>query len=52
MIEVNWSVLRNEKGLDIGEKVMVRLVGIEIEKGFIDFEGVVKRGPAKGAFGK
>jgi len=29
-------IIRGEKGLDVGEKVQVRLVGVDVKKGFID----------------
>lgn len=32
-------VVRGEIGMEIGEKVQVRLIGLQIDKGFIDFEG-------------
>ena len=31
-------VLRGEKGIDVGDKVQVRLASVDMEKGFIDFE--------------
>jgi exoribonuclease-2 len=30
-------VVRGEKGMDVGERVTVRLVDVDVEKGFIDF---------------
>ena len=33
-------VIRGEKGLDVGERVRVRLIGTDAEKGHIDFEGI------------
>ena len=33
-------VLRGEKGMDVGERVKVKLVGTDARRGFIDFEGV------------
>ena len=30
-------VVRGERGLDVGDRVRVRLVGVDVEKGFIDF---------------
>ena len=31
-------VVRGAQGIDVGDKVRVRLSSVEIEKGFIDFE--------------
>ena len=33
-------VIRREKGFEVGQKVRVRLIYLEPQKGFIDFEGV------------
>jgi exoribonuclease-2 len=33
-------VVRGEKGMDVGDRVTVRLIGTDAEKGWIDFEGV------------
>jgi exoribonuclease-2 len=33
-------VIRGERGLDVGDKVKVRLVSVDVPKGFIDFERV------------
>jgi exoribonuclease-2 len=30
-------VMRGEQGLDVGDHVRVRLAGVDIERGFIDF---------------
>ena len=40
---VEGRVVRGERGMDIGEKVRVRLMRLEIEKGYIDFEGLKPR---------
>jgi exoribonuclease-2 len=32
-------VVRGEEGMDVGERVRVRLIGVDAEKGFVDFEG-------------
>jgi len=37
---VDGRVVRGERGLDVGDKVRVRLVATEPERGFIDFERV------------
>jgi VacB/RNase II family 3'-5' exoribonuclease len=37
-------VLRGEHGMDVGDRVKVKLVGTDAEKGWIDFEGVQSRG--------
>ena len=39
-IPAEGRVVRGEKGMDVGEKVHVKLLRLEPEKGFIDFEGV------------
>jgi exoribonuclease R len=31
-------VVRGAKGVDVGDKVRVRLVGVSVDKGFVDFE--------------
>ncbi|HEX7858690.1 MAG TPA: RNB domain-containing ribonuclease [Verrucomicrobiae bacterium] len=36
---VEGKVLRGERGMDVGERVRVRLIGVDAERGFIDFEG-------------
>ena len=33
-------VVRGEKGMDVGDRVRVRLIGTDAEKGWIDFEGL------------
>ena len=33
-------VVRGEKGMDVGDRVKVRLVGTDATKGWIDFQGV------------
>jgi Exoribonuclease R len=33
-------VTRNAQGIDVGDKVRVRLISVEVDKGFIDFEKV------------
>ncbi len=35
---VEGRVIRGEKGMDVGEKVRVRLINLEPENGYIDFE--------------
>ncbi len=39
-IPVEGRVVRGSEGLDTGEQVRVRLVSVDIERGFIDFERV------------
>ena len=34
---VEGRIVRGEKGLDIGDRVNVKLLGVDVEKGFIDF---------------
>lgn len=33
-------VVRNSHGIDVGDKVQVRLISVEVDKGFIDFEKI------------
>jgi len=40
---VEGMVVRGGKGLDVGDRVTVKLVGTNPERGFIDFEAVSKR---------
>ncbi len=40
---VEGRVLQGEQGMDVGEKVRVRLIGMEPEKGYINFAGVGSR---------
>jgi exoribonuclease-2 len=35
---VEGRVVRGERGIDVGDKVKVRLVSVDVMKGFIDFE--------------
>lgn len=35
---VEGRVVRHEAGLDVGDRVMVRLIDVDAERGFIDFE--------------
>jgi exoribonuclease-2 len=37
-VPAEGRILRGERGLDVGDQVRVRLVGVNAEKGFIDFE--------------
>jgi len=32
--------VRGERGLDLGERVRLRLISVDAERGFIDFESV------------
>lgn len=32
------KVMRGERGLDVGDRVRVRLISVDVERGFIDFE--------------
>jgi len=34
-------VTRNPQGIDVGDKVRVRLISVEVDKGFIDFENII-----------
>jgi len=35
-------VVRGERGMDVGDRVTVRLLGTDAEKGWIDFQGVAR----------
>jgi exoribonuclease-2 len=35
---IEGKVVRGERGLDVGDRVRVRLVGVDVDRGFIDFE--------------
>ena len=37
---VEGKVIRNQGGFDVGDVVRVRLLGVDVEQGFIDFAGV------------
>jgi len=37
---VEGKVIRGEKGLDVGDRIKVKLVSVNVERGFIDFERV------------
>jgi exoribonuclease-2 len=43
---VEGRVVRNHDGMDVGERVQVKLISTEPERGYIDFEGVAVAGPA------
>ena len=36
---VEGKVLRNYRGMEVGDRVRVRLIGVDADRGFIDFEG-------------
>jgi exoribonuclease-2 len=36
---VEGRVIRGQGGLDVGDRVTVELIGVDVERGFIDFEG-------------
>jgi VacB/RNase II family 3'-5' exoribonuclease len=42
-------VVRGERGMDVGERVRVRLVATQPQRGFIDFEGVSQASPPAGS---
>lgn len=42
---VEGRVMRGEKGMDVGERVRVRLVATNPGKGFVDFDGVSQANP-------
>lgn len=33
-------LIRGERGLDVGDKINVRLIGVDVERGFVDFEAM------------
>ena len=35
---IEGKVVRGDRGLDVGDHVRVRLSGVDVERGFIDFE--------------
>jgi exoribonuclease-2 len=35
---VEGRLERGQRGLDVGDRVRVRLTGVDVERGFIDFE--------------
>jgi exoribonuclease-2 len=39
-VPAEGRIVRGERGLDLGEKIRVRLLGVNPERGFIDFERV------------
>ena len=36
---VEGKVLRNYRGMEVGDRVRVKLIGVDADRGFIDFEG-------------
>jgi exoribonuclease-2 len=36
-IPVEGRVVRRFKGIDVGDRVRVRLIAVDVERGFIDF---------------
>jgi len=42
---VEGRVMRGEKGMDVGERVRVRLVATNPNRGFVDFDGVSQASP-------
>lgn len=47
-LPVEGRVVRHFDGMDVGERVRVRLVSVDVERGFIDFHGIDGR-PARPA---
>jgi exoribonuclease-2 len=43
---VEGRVVRHHDGMDVGERVRVKLISTEPERGYIDFEGITPLGPA------
>ena len=43
---VEGRVMRNHDGMDVGERVRVKLTSTDPARGFIDFDGVATEGPA------
>jgi exoribonuclease-2 len=39
-VPAEGRIVRGERGLDLGERVRLRLISVDAERGFIDFESV------------
>ncbi len=39
-VPAEGRIVRGERGLDVGDQIRVRLLGVNAERGFIDFEHV------------
>jgi len=39
-LPVEGRIVRDEQGLDVGDKVQVRLISVDIPNGFIDFQRI------------
>ena len=35
---IEGKLVRGERGLDVGDRVRVQLAGVDVDRGFIDFE--------------
>jgi exoribonuclease-2 len=42
---VEGRVMRGERGMDVGERVRVKLIDTNPKRGFVDFEGVSQANP-------
>jgi hypothetical protein len=42
---VEGRVMHGEKGMDVGERVRVKLVATNPQRGFVDFDGVSQANP-------
>jgi exoribonuclease-2 len=40
-VPAEGRIVRGERGLDLGDRVRLRLISVNAERGFIDFERVV-----------
>ena len=43
-LPVEGRVVRHFDGMDVGESVQVRLISVDVERGFIDFQGLIQAG--------